>query len=72
MSKLFEIPKNLIRPRAMDKEAGEELLTVAFDLGLKTGEQPIAMVFEKCEGQTHIRKLLKDDDALELHRLLTE
>lgn len=68
----FEIPKNLIKPIAMDKETGEEMLTVAFDLGLKTGERPIAMVFQNCDGETHIRKFFKDDKALELHRLLAE
>ena len=31
-----------------------------------------AMVFENYNGKTYIRKLLKDDEALELHRLLTE
>lgn len=68
----FRIPPNLIEPTVMDKEAGEEMLTVAFDLGLKTGEQPIAMVFQNCNGDTYIRKFLKNDKALELHRLLTE
>lgn len=71
MSK-FEIPKNILIPTARVEKAGEEVLTVAFDLGLETGEQPLAMVFEKHKGETYIRKLLKDDKALELHRLLTE
>ena len=47
-------------------------MSVAFDLGLETGERPLAMVFENYNGKTYIRKLLKDDEALELHRLLTE
>ena len=38
----------------------------------KTGERPLAMVFENYHGKTYIRKLLKDDEALELHKLLTE
>ena len=47
-------------------------MSVAFDLGLETGERPIAMVFENHNGKTYIRKLVKDDEALELHKLLTE
>ena len=71
MSK-FKMPKNIIVPKAIVEKTGEEVLTVAFDLGLETGEQLIAMVFQKCGEETYIRKLLKDDDALELHKLLTE
>jgi len=71
MSK-FEIPKNVIIPTARVEKAGEEVMAVAFDLGLETGDIPIAMVFENHNGKTYIRKLLKDDEALELHRLLTE
>ena len=47
-------------------------MTVAFDLGLETGDIPIALVFGKHNGESCIRKLLKDKEALELHRLLTE
>lgn len=47
-------------------------MSVAFDLGLETGERPIAMVVENHNGKTYIRKLIKDDEALELHKLLTE
>lgn len=47
-------------------------MSVAFDSGLETGDRPLAMVFENHNGQTYIRKLLKDDEALKLHRLLTE
>lgn len=54
------------------EETGEGVISVAFDLGFETGEIPIAMVFENHNGQTYIRKLLKYDKALELHRLLTE
>lgn len=71
MSK-FKMPENIIVPKARVKKAGEEVLTVAFDLGLETGEQPIAMVFQKCGEKGYIRKLLKDDEALKLHKLLTE
>ena len=72
MSKIFEMPENVIIPKARVKKAGEEVMSVAFDLGLETGERPLAMVFENYNGKTYIRKLLKDDEALELHRLLTE
>lgn len=72
MNKLFEIPKNVIIPKARVKKADEQVLSVAFDLGLETGEMPLAMVFENHNGEIYIRKLLKDDEALELHRLLTE
>lgn len=72
MSKLFEFPKNAIIPKARVEKADEQVLSVAFDLGLETGEMPLAMVFENHNGKTYIRKLLKDDEALELHRLLTE
>lgn len=72
MSKIFEMPKNVIIPTTRVEKAGEEVMSVAFDLGLETGDIPIAMVFENYNGQTYIRKLLKDDKALELHRLLTE
>ena len=71
MSK-FEIHKNVIIPTARVEKAGEEVISVAFDLGLETGERPIAMAVETHNGKTYIRKLLKDDEALELHRLLTE
>lgn len=47
-------------------------MSVAFDLGLETGDRPLAMVFENYNGKTYIRKLLKDDEALELYKLLTE
>lgn len=68
----YKMPKNILIPTARVEKAGEEVLTVAFDLGLETGEQPLAMVVEKHNGETYIRKLLKDDEALELHRLLME
>ena len=68
----FKISKNVIIPKARVEKAGEEVMTVAFDLGLETGDRPLAMVFENHNGKTYIRKLLKDDEALELHRLLTE
>ena len=68
----FKMPKNIIVPKTIVEKTGEEVLTVAFDLGLETGDQPIAMVFQKCKGETYIRKLLKDDEALELHKLLAE
>ena len=71
MSK-FKITENVIIPKARVEKAGEEVMSVAFDLGLETGERPIAMVFENHNGKTYIRKLLKDDEALELHKLLTE
>ena len=71
MSK-FKIPKNIIVPKAIVEKTGEEVLTVAFDLGLETGDIPIALVFGKHNGESCIRKLLKDKEALELHRLLTE
>lgn len=72
MSKTFEMPKNILIPTARVEKAGEGVISVAFDLGFETGEIPIAMVFENHNGQTYIRKLLKYDKALELHRLLTE
>lgn len=72
MSKLFEFPKNVIIPKARVEKAGEEVMSVAFDLGLETGEMPLAMVFENHNGKIYIRKLLKDDEALKLHRLLAE
>lgn len=43
-----------------------------FDFDEETGDIPIAIVFENHKGKTYIRKLLKGDEALELHRLLTE
>jgi hypothetical protein len=72
MINIFEMPKNVVIPKARVEKAGEEVLSVAFDLGLETGERPIAMVFENHNGEIYIRKLLKDDVALELHRLLTK
>ena len=72
MSKIFEIPEKVIIPKARVEKAGEEVMSVAFDLGLETGERPIAMVVENHNGKTYIRKLIKDDEALELHKLLTE
>lgn len=72
MSKIFKMPKNVIIPKVRVEKAGEEVMSVAFDLGLETGERPIATVFESHNGKTYIRKLLKDDEALELHKLLTE
>ena len=71
MSK-FEIPKNVIIPKARVEKAGEEVMSVAFDIGLETGDIPIAIVFENYNGKTYIRKLIKDDEALELYKLLTE
>lgn len=68
----FKMPKNIIVPTARVEKAGEEVMSVAFDLGLETGERPIAMVFENYNGKTYIRKLIKDDEALELHKLLME
>lgn len=47
-------------------------MSVAFDLGLETGDRSLAMVFENYNGKTYIRKLPKDDEALELHKLFTE
>lgn len=72
MSKLFEFPKNAIVPKARVEKAEEQVLSVVFDLGLEKGEMPLAMVFENHNGEIYIRKILKDDKALELHRLLTE
>lgn len=72
MSKIFEMPEKVIIPKARVEKAGEEVMSVAFDLGLETGERPLAMVFENHDGKTYIRKFLKDDEALELHKLLTE
>lgn len=69
MSKIFEMPENVIIPKARLEKAGEEVMSVAFDLGLETGDRPLAMVFENHNG---IRKLIKDDEALELYKLLTE
>lgn len=71
MSK-FKMPKNIIIPTARVEKAGEEVLTVAFDLGLETGDIPIALVFGEHNGESCIIKFLKDKEALELHRLLTE
>nr|DAP38929.1 MAG TPA: hypothetical protein [Bacteriophage sp.] len=72
MSKIFKMPENVIIPKARVEKTGEEVMSVAFDLGSETGERPLAMVFENYNGKTYIRKLLKDDEALELHKLLTE
>lgn len=72
MSKMFKMPENVIIPKARVEKIGEEVMSVAFDLGLETGERPIAMVVENYNGKTYIRKLIKDDEALELHKLLTE
>lgn len=72
MSKIFKMPENVIIPKTRLEKIGEEVMAVAFDLGLETGDRPIAMVFEKHNGKTYIRKLIKDDEALELHKLLTE
>lgn len=72
MSKIFKIPENVIIPKARAEKAGEEVMSVAFDLDLETGDRPLAMVFENYNGKIYIRKLLKDDEALELHKLLTE
>lgn len=71
MSK-FEIPKNVIIPKARVEKVGEEVMPVAFDIGLETGDIPLAMVFENYNGKPYIRKLIKDDEALELHKLLAE
>ena len=71
MSK-FKIPKNVIIPKARVEKVGEEVMSVAFDIGLETGDIPIAIAFENHKAKTYIRKLLKGDEALELHRLLTE
>lgn len=68
----FKMPKNIIVPTARVEKAGEEVMSVAFDLGLETGDRPIATVFESHNGKTYIRKLIKDDEALELYKLLTE
>ena len=72
MSKIFEMPEKVIIPKARVEKAGEEVMSVAFDLGLETGDRPLAMVFENHNGKTYIRKLLKDDESIELHKLLTE
>lgn len=72
MSKIFKMPENVIIPKVRVEKTGEEVMSVAFDLGLETGERPIAMVFEKHNGKTYIRKLIKDDEALKLHKLLTK
>lgn len=69
MSKIFKMPENVIIPKVRVEKAGEEVMSVAFDLGLETGDRPLAMVFENHNG---IRKLIKDDEALELYKLLTE
>lgn len=71
MSK-FKMPENVIIPTARVEKAGEEVMAIAFDLGLETGERPIAMVFQNHNGKTYIRKLIKDDEALEMYKLLTE
>lgn len=46
MSKIFKMPENVIIPKARVEKTGEEVMSVAFDLGLETGERPIAMVVE--------------------------
>ena len=46
MSKIFEMPENVIIPKARVEKAVEEVMSVAFDFGLETGDRPIAMVFE--------------------------
>ena len=66
------MPENVIIPKARVEKAGEEVMSVAFDLGLETRDRPLAMVFENYNGKTYIRKLIKDDETLELHKLLTE
>lgn len=71
MSK-FKMPENVILPTARVEKAGEEVMAIAFDLGLETGERLIAMVFQNHNGKTYIRKLIKDDEALEMYKLLTE
>lgn len=72
MSNIFKMTENVIIPKARVEKAGGEVMSVAFDLGLETGERPIAMIFENHDGKTYIRKLIKDDEALELYKLLTE
>lgn len=72
MSKIFKMPENVIILKARVEKTGEEVMAVAFDLGLETEDRPIAMVFENHNGKPYIRKLIKDDEALELHKLLTE
>lgn len=72
MSKIFKMPENVIIPKARVEKTGEEVMIVAFDLGMETGDRPIAMVVENHSGKTYIRKLIKDDEALELYKLLTE
>ncbi len=71
MSK-FQMPENVIIPKVRVEKEGEEVMSVAFDLGLETGDRSLAMVFENYNGKTYIRKLPKDDEALELHKLFTE
>ena len=63
------MPENVIIPKVRVEKEGE---AVAFDLGLETGDRSLAMVFENYNGKTYIRKLPKDDEALELHKLFTE
>lgn len=72
MSKTFEMPKDILIPTARVEKAREEVMSVAFNLGLETGDRPLAMVFENHNGKTYIRKLIKDEEALELYKLLTE
>ena len=48
------MPENVIIPKARVEKAGEEVMSVAFDLGLETGDRPIAMVFKNHNGKTYI------------------
>lgn len=71
MSK-FEMPKNILIPTARVEKTGEKVLAVAFDLGLETGERPLALIYERHNGELFVRKALTDDEAMQLYDLIAK
>lgn len=61
----FEIPKIINKPIKPEIMNGEEILHVAFDLGIKTGDMPIALVYLINDNrEMYVTKMLKNNDAI--------
>lgn len=63
---------NIIIPTVRVEKAGEKVLTVAFDLGLETGERPLTLIYERHNGELFVRKALTDDEAIRLYDLIAK
>lgn len=63
---------NIIIPTVRVEKAAEKVLTVAFDLGLETGERPLALIYERHNGELFVRKALTDDEAIRLYDLIAK